>query len=386
MTAPAISSPPKRIVALFTDLLGVGGVQQAGRMTSMALAEIARERGGTVEFLSLNDSRGMHALPHAGEIRLRGFARNKAGFALAALRMAFGSRDGGVVIAGHANLAPVAAWIRRLRPGLRVVAMSHGIEVWEPLAAHRRKALQRADCVLAPSNYTTQKLIEVQGIAAEKVRRLPWPIRPAFLELARERQKPPLSAEFPRGRTVLTVGRWAANERYKGADALIRAVADLRAAIADIQLVAVGSGDDLPRLHALAAELKVENRVHFLEKLSDEEVAACYAHADVFALPSTGEGFGLVFLEAMAFGKPVVGVAAGGVTDIVRDGENGFLVPPGDAQRLSNALRMLLEDASLRARFGAAGAEMVRREYSFEAFHSRLAEILSDCENAAGRA
>jgi glycosyltransferase involved in cell wall biosynthesis len=276
--------------------------------------------------------------------------------------------------------------MRRLRPQLRVVVMSHGIEVWEPLAAHRRKALQRADCVLAPSNYTARKLTEAQGVAAEKVGCLPWPIRAAFLELARERRKLRLPAGFPRGRTVLTVGRWAANERYKGADALIRAVAALHAALPDIQLVAVGSGDDLPRLRALAAELKIEDRVHFLEKLPNEEVAACYAHADVFALPSTGEGFGLVFLEAMAFGKPVVGAAAGGVMDIVRDGENGFLVVPGDAQRLSNALRTLLEDGSLRAKLGAAGADMVKREYSFEAFGLRLGEIVDDCANGANRA
>ena len=386
MSPRAISSRPKRIVALFTDLLGVGGVQQAGRVTGMALAEIARERGWTVEFLSLNDARGMHDLPDASGVGLRGFARNKAGFGLAALRLAVGAGDDGVAVVGHPNLAPVAAWMRRLRAGLRVVVMSHGIEVWKPLAAHRRKALQRADRVLAPSSFTEQRLIEVQRVAAEKVRRLPWPIRPTFLELASERQKRPLPAGFPHGRTVLTVGRWAANERYKGGDVLIRAVAGLREAIQDIQLVAVGSGDDLPRLRALAAELKVEDRVHFLEKLSDGEVAARYAHADLFALPSTGEGFGLVFLEAMAFGKPVVGVAAGGVTDIVRDNENGFLVPPGDAQRLSHALRMLLEDDALRARLGAAGAEMVKREYSFEAFRARLAEILSDCENAAGRA
>jgi glycosyltransferase involved in cell wall biosynthesis len=106
----------------------------------------------------------------------------------------------------------------------------------------------------------------------------------------------------------------------------------------------------------------------------------------VFALPSSGEGFGLVFLEAMAFGKPVVGVAAGGVTDIVRDGESGFLAPPGDPERLAQALQKLLSDASLRARFGAAGADIVRRDYSFDTFRSQLEKILDDCVNMAGRA
>jgi phosphatidylinositol alpha-1,6-mannosyltransferase len=161
---------------------------------------------------------------------------------------------------------------------------------------------------------------------------------------------------------VLTVGRWAATERYKGADDLIEAIAQLQPSTPDLHLVAVGGGDDLPRLRRLASDCGVADRVSFLEGLSSEQLAACYAHCDIFALPSTGEGFGFVFLEAMAFGKPVLGADSGGIPDLVEDGVNGLLIPPRDQQRLVEALGRLLRDPSLRARLARQGAEIVRRK------------------------
>jgi phosphatidyl-myo-inositol dimannoside synthase len=177
---------------------------------------------------------------------------------------------------------------------------------------------------------------------------------------------------------ILTVGRWASSERYKGADELIRAIPQLQAAVPGLHLVAVGVGDDLPRLRELATGLGIAGRVHFLENLSREEVAACYARADFFALPSTGEGFGLVYLEAMAFSKAVVGAAYGGTTDVVEDGVNGLLIPPHDAGALARALGRLLGDEPLRTQLGRRGAEIVRRKYEFGVFQAELERILSD--------
>jgi glycosyltransferase involved in cell wall biosynthesis len=148
-------------------------------------------------------------------------------------------------------------------------------------------------------------------------------------------------------------------------------------------LVAVGSGDDLSRLRSVAAEQQVADGVHFLEGLSQRELAACYAAAEIFALPSTGEGFGLVFLEAMAFGKPVVGADAGGIPDLIRDGSNGLLIPPNDPDALAQGLSRLLQDEALRGKLGECGAAMVRREYEFDAFREALDQIL--CDLACGR-
>ena len=127
------------------------------------------------------------------------------------------------------------------------------------------------------------------------------------------------------------------------------------------------------------SDFSVSDSVRFLTGLSRQEIAACYARCEIFALPSTGEGFGLVFLEAMAFGKPLVGAACGGTTDVVEDNFNGLLIPPGDSKQLITALSVLLEDESLRSKLGRRGAEILRSKYSFEVFQNKLELILQEC-------
>jgi phosphatidylinositol alpha-1,6-mannosyltransferase len=381
MTARESNPQARHVIGLFPALLGVGGVQEAGRLTAAALAEIAFRRGWSLELLALNDLRQVHELPAgARSIPFRGFGRAKPRFLLAALARARppASNADPIVLAAHPHLALPAAWMQRLSPRLKTIVMSHGIEVWEKLSPARRRALLRANLVLAPSSYTAQKLVEVQGISREKVRRLPWPLNPDFLRLAENASVLPLPQSFPRGRVILTAGRWASSERYKGADELIRAVAQLRAAHPDLHLVAVGGGDDLPRLRQIARDLGAAESIHFLENISREELAACYGRADVFALPSTGEGFGLVFLEAMAFAKPVIAAATGGPIDLIEDGSNGFLIPPHDAESLAQAVERLLRDDSLRTEMGRRGAERVRTQYRFDVFEAALEQILDE--------
>jgi phosphatidylinositol alpha-1,6-mannosyltransferase len=368
----------KQIVGLFPELLGVGGVQEAGRQTAAALEEIAGRHGWRTDFLALNDPAGPQRFAAADrEIPIRGFGRAKLQFVLAALGSA--RKHPHIVIGGHPHMALPAAWMKIVAPRLRIIAMSHGIEIWKPLPWVRRRALLLADLVLAPSRDTARKLAEVQRVPEKKIRRLGWPLNPDFLHLADAASRLPLPPAFPQGRVILAVGRWAASERYKGADELIRALADLRSAVSDLHMVAVGGGDDLPRLQKLASDLGVADYVHFLNGLSREEIAACYAEAEIFALPSTGEGYGLVFLEAMSFAKPVVGAACGGVTDLVQNGVNGLLVPPRDTNQLRRALERLLKDRSLGKELGRRGAEMVQQQHRFDVFAGELERILEEC-------
>jgi phosphatidylinositol alpha-1,6-mannosyltransferase len=365
------------IVGLFPELLGVGGMQEASRQIAHALQRVSIRLQCPLNFLGLNDAPGAHEYCVAdANITVRGFGRAKWRFALAALAAA--RKKPFLVLAAHPNLAVPANWMKRLAPQTKVIVLAHGIDVWEPLSSSRHAALLAADLVLAPSSYTAQKLAEVQSVPAQKIRKLAWPLNADVLNMAAAPTNLPPPKNFPPSPVILTVGRWAASERYKGVDDLIRAVGQLRDAFPTLQLVAVGGGDDLPRLKQIASDLKVSDAVHFLEGISRQELAACYSRADIFALPSTGEGFGFVFLEAMAFGKPVVGAAAGGPTDLIDDGVNGFLVPPHDPPALIETLARLLRDDALRAKLGQNGAQIVQQKYRFEAFEASFAKILAE--------
>ena len=380
-----MSAAPRQtvhITGLFTELAGVGGVQEASRLTVSALDDIAGRRGWSLDFAGLNDPAGLQSLPiDEKEIPFDGFARAKAAFILTAMKRARAARhvDAHIILAGHPNLAPLAAWMQRTSARARAIVIAHGVEVWERLSTIRRATIRGSFRVVAPSSYTIQKLIEVQRVPAERTRKLAWPIGPAFLHFVDQRSELKLPPGFPDGQVVLSVARAAASERYKGTDYLIRSIAQLRHDFPSLYFVNVGGGDDLPRLEQLAKELGVADRVHFLPSIARAQVAACYARADIFALPSTGEGFGLVFLEAMAFGKPVVAVAAAGAVDIVRDQVNGLLVPPHDLPRLTAAVRHLLNDKKLRDTLGARGAALVRDAYQFESFRDDLQRLLDEC-------
>jgi glycosyltransferase involved in cell wall biosynthesis len=377
MNQPDQTHGVRRIVGLFPELLGLGGVQEASRQLVCALQNILARRGLSASYLGLNDPTGPQFLRIADHsIRFRGYKREKVRFALRALLLAKNNR---IAIATHPNLAVPARWMKRLSPAMKTIVVCHGVEVWELLSSRRRAALLAADIVLTPSTYTAKKLSGVQGVPEDKIRVLPWPINAEMLRMSDSPAALPVPAGFPNALVILTIGRWAASERYKGADDLIRSIPQLLISFPGLHLVLVGGGDDLSRLKGIAAELGLGTSVRFLEGISREQLAACYSHSDVFALPSTGEGFGIVFLEAMAFGLPLVGAAAGGVTDIVVDGLNGLLVPGNDLTSLVRALDRLLRDPELRSKLGRRGAEIVREKYQFHMFERALEGILIEC-------
>jgi phosphatidyl-myo-inositol dimannoside synthase len=366
------------IVGLFTEVLSTGGVQRAGRHVAAVASQFAAQLGIPCRFLSLNDPQGLHLVRMgSSEFSVSGYAHSKSQFVLAAVRAA--GRKPSLVIALHPHLVPIA-WAMRIRSrGFRSIVFAHGIEVWQPLRWPRGAALRRADLVIGPSADTVQHLISEQRIPAGKVQRLAWGLDPEF----EARLAAPVQTSLPRGipdhaRFILTVGRWDPAERYKGADTLISALPRVLQSAPDILLVLVGDGEDRPRLEHLASQLGVSGRTLFLHDLTQDEIFACYANCDVFALPSRGEGFGFVFLEAMAHGKPVIGGAHGGALDVIEDGVTGWLVPHGDIERLSLALESLLGDPAGAIEMGARGRDRILSAFSFQQFQSRLTQVLND--------
>jgi glycosyltransferase involved in cell wall biosynthesis len=282
-----------------------------------------------------------------------------------------------MVMALHPHLAPIV-WAMKARSSkFRSIIFTHGVEVWQPMGWPRGAALHKADLVLGPSADTVQHLISDQHLPSVKVQQLPWGLDPEFE--ARVAAAVPISSPpgFPRtGQVILTVGRWDSAEQYKGADTLLAALPQVLKEVPDASLVLVGDGNDRPRLEQIARDLGVSERTHFLHGLTPEQLFSCYTNCEVFALPSRGEGFGLVFLEAMACAKPVIGGVHGGIPEIVEDGVTGLLVPHGDVERLAQALATLLGDPTRCREMGLRASERIEKEYTFENFQARLTQIL----------
>jgi phosphatidylinositol alpha-1,6-mannosyltransferase len=369
------------ILGLFPELESPGGVQRAGRHVAAVLAEFASSRGMECRLLSLNDTPELHRMSVATqEFVFTGSDRGKVRFGLAAARAA--RRQAKLIVAGHPHLAPVAQAARLLAPKSKTVVVAHGLEVWEPMSPLRRIALRKSDLVLAPTRDTATQVAMQQEVAEERIRVLPWALDPEFEASIPAMLGPALPLDFPEGRVILTVGRWSSDERYKGMDTLITALPRLLMEWPDLQLAAIGEGDDLEWLEQMAEGRGVRRHVHFLSELSYAEIAACYSACEVFALPSRGEGFGLVYLEAMACGKPVIGGAHGGAPEVIDDGKTGFLVQHGDVGQLATSLETLLADPALAREMGARGRERVQNEFRFTVFAKSLKKILRDlCES-----
>jgi len=369
------------LLGLFSELNTPGGVQRAGRHVAAVMSEYAAGHGMECRLLSLNDSPELHRLTVGNrEFVFTGSARGKARFSATAARAA--RRRAKVVIAGHPFLAPVARGARFFARAAKTVVWTHGLEVWAPLSILRRRALRNADLVIAPTNDTANHVATQQDVPRERIRVLPWALDPQFEALLAAKPAPALPGNFPTGRVILTVGRWCGDERYKGMDTLITALPRLLMEWPDVQLVAVGEGDDQEWLEQIADGRGVRRHVHFLSGLSYAEIAACYQACEIFALPSRGEGFGLVYLEAMSCGKPVIGGAHGGAPEVIDDGKTGYLVQHGEAGQLATSLEALLANPELGREMGARGRERVEREFRFNVFAKSLKKILRDlCES-----
>jgi glycogen synthase len=264
------------------------------------------------------------------------------------------------VVHAHAfGVAPtwLASFARRCRP-VPLVIETHadrgrGTPGWEMYARSvTRLTLRAADRIVA---HTPSEAALLRSLGADPAR---VAVIPNGLDLAEFGGQPPRTdASGPL--TLLFVGRLAPEQ--KGLEPLLRAFARLPAASGTrLRLVGQdwGGGALVARL---ARELHVEDRVTLTGALPRGQVLREYAAADIFVLPSLFEPFGLVLMEAMAAGLPIVASRVGGIPEVVAEGENALLCPPNDSAALAGALDRLVRDAALRTRLARAGADRVRQ-------------------------
>lgn len=247
------------------------------------------------------------------------------------------------VISTHLNFGPLAHLAKRAF-GAPFTLVAHGIDVHDDLPPARRAALRAADRVLAVSSWTRQRVLDLGGIDPARVAVLPNTIDETRFTVGARPEK--LAKRYnlrADERVVLTVARLDPGEGYKGYDRIVRALPTVQAACGRVRFLVVGKGDDRARLEEMARGFGVEQAVTFAGFVPDEELPDHYRLANVFAMPSTGEGFGIVFLEAMACGTPVLAGNCDGSVDALDGGRLGHLVDPNNVDAIADGIIAMLK-------------------------------------------
>ncbi|MBM4420999.1 MAG: glycosyltransferase family 1 protein [Chloroflexi bacterium] len=252
-------------------------------------------------------------------------------------------------------------------------------------AGIEERAVAESRAVVAASEIEAGELRTLYGADMAKVAIIPCGVDPEVFRPVRQLDARRILGEDGSKRLILFVGRI---EQIKGIDVLLRALGLLYARRpdlkADVRLVVVGGAlsphDDAPETDKVAdlrrhvREQNLESSVEFVGSRDQRDLALYYASADVCAVPSLTESFGLVALEAMACGTPVVGTRVGGLQTLIEDGQSGMLVPPSDEQALAEALERVLLDPRLRMHL-AHGAREAAEGYTWQRVGDRIADL-----------
>jgi phosphatidylinositol alpha-1,6-mannosyltransferase len=316
-----MKSPPT-MIAIVTDAFGGrGGIAQYNRDFLGALAE-----AGIFSSIKVLPRQTPDFPAPPKTIEQMPPRLGRIAYTVAALRAAL-FRPVDLVFCGHLFMAPLAALIARLK-GAKLIVQTHGIEAWPRPSRLQRAALESADLLLCVSRYTRAAVLSWAAIAPDRVLVLPNTFKETFTPGDGWTTRAALGIENKR--VLLTVGRMDAGQQYKGQDRVISAVPYIVAQGYDLVYVIVGEGDDRARLEALARKLGISERVHFFGAVELQALTELYRMADLFVMPSMGEGFGIAFLEAMVSGTPAIGLDLGGARDALADGQLGTIVSEVD--------------------------------------------------------
>ena len=362
-----------QIAVLITGAFhGFGGIETFNRSLIHALDHLASTRGLHVRVLSLLDATEPPAVSDyaaSGRLHFHGFRGSRLQFSLSACRAA---RSADTVIIGHANLLPLAPMMNKSFNCL----VAHGIEVWKPLPRLQKLGAARLDRILCVSAFTQREMARLNPMDAALFRVFPNTLDPLYAQ-ATQLKADRAALGLPPGPMLLSVSRLQPSERYKNMQEVITCLPEVLRRLPDAFYVIIGDGPQRRHFRDFAQHLGLAGKVILPGSVPADLLPSYYAACDAFVLPSTKEGFGIVFLEAMAHAKPCIGARAGGVPEVIRDGLTGLLVDPSDLPRsLPAAILRLLSDPLLARSMGDRGKDDLQRNFAFSHFRDRLQQLL----------
>lgn len=370
-----------KILFIYLDAFSqVGGIQSFNKAFMKALQLFDEE--GTISFkaLSLYDS-GSDSR-YINNINFRGFNHYKLSFIIEALFRSFQSN---LIIIGHINLAPLGLLLKKLNRKVYVIA--HGVDVWGNISLFKEKFLLQCDSILSVSDFTKQQLISNLGVNPEKIKIFPNTLDPYFNIPDSLQKSVPLRNKYDLkdgDKVILTVSRLSYEDQHKGYDKVISVLPELLIRIPNIKYLIVGGGDsgEVSRVKKQIHKLDLDNNVILAGCVPNEELKDYYLSSDVFVMPSKKEGFGIVYLESLASGVPVIAGNKDGSASPLLNGKFGFLIDPDDKAQLAETIISVLSKNVQNTKLIDPEylSSIVYLEFGYEKFRARLSNILKEIE------
>lgn len=353
---------------------GVGGIEKFNQRVLRSLAELADSDGLESQAIVLWDPADRAArAPH--QVRFLPGASRKLATAIRFWWQAWRTRPD-IILYGHLLLSPLASIARLLSPRSRHVLIVHGWEVWlEPfrkrVPLRERLAVRLGiDEVISVSRFTAGRMSKAYRLSRSMFHILPNAVD--MTDAAPVPGRPEGTAK-----RLLTVTRLCGQCTYKGCDQVIRAMPLILARVPEACYDLVGEGALRPELERLAEQVGVRDRIRFHGYVDDHQLERIYRSADLLVMPSTGEGFGIVYLEAWKHGLPVVAGNQDASAEVVTHGRNGLCVDPHSVEQITEAVVTLLTDPERAAAMGREGYRTVSGAYTHAHFRRNLGRILS---------
>ncbi|WP_442590242.1 glycosyltransferase family 4 protein [Pedobacter sp. AW31-3R] len=373
----------KKIVFLTLETFrATGGIQKMGRVIAHALAVLGRKNNWDIRVYSSNDAPSDLLTDYIPSNQYQAFSKNKFRYTLAALRSGLAAD---LIILSHVNLSLIGCLLKLFNPRGKIWLIAHGIEVWRPLNLWKKWIWSIADQVICVSRFTKEEVMNRQGARPDQCTVLNNALDP-FLRLPEDFTKPAYLQERyhldASDQVVFTLTRMAGTEKFKGYDQVIKALAVLRKHKKGIKYILAGpcEGDERIRVKQLVQQEGLKGEVILTGFIPEAELADHFMLADLFVMPSKKEGFGIVFIEAMAFGLPVICGNADGSLDAVRNPAMGTAIDPDNQSELEEALLLKLQEPlSISAR--KAIQQQCFNSFNAQEYRNRLEKLILD-ENA----
>ncbi|TCN14068.1 glycosyltransferase involved in cell wall biosynthesis [Bacillus sp. BK006] len=285
------------------------------------------------------------------------------------------NNDFDLIIYGHVNLTPLHSLISKFIQAPSIL-ITHGIDVWEPISKKSVvKNLKKINYFISVSDLTRNRFLKWAPFTKQESYILPNSFEPGKFSTGPKNEELMSKHNLKNKKVLMTLGRLFSKERYKGFDEVIEVLPLVTKKYPNVVYMIVGDGPDRNRLENKVKNIGVENCVIFVGEIEENVKADYYRLADLFLMPSRGEGFGIVLLEALASGVPVIASQLDGSREALREGLLGKLVDPRDTYEL---VETVLEELEAPSKVNTAGLEF----FSFSNFQKRFHGILEDINSA----